>query len=65
VLIAGGLVFWVIEGLGVAVDQWMGYQADPTTVWATLGAARLFVVTTVVGLVPAWLVLHQLPRLRV
>ena len=64
VLVAGGLVFWVIEGLGVAVDQWMGYRADPTTVWATAGAAWLFVVTTIIGLVPAWDVLRRLPRSR-
>lgn len=64
VLVAGGLVFWVIEGLGVAVDQWMGYRADPTTVWATAGAAWLFAMTTLIGLVPAWVVLRQLPRSR-
>jgi hypothetical protein len=64
VLVAGGLVFWVIEGLGVAVDQWMGYRADPTTVWATAGAAWLFVASTIIGLVPAWAVLRQLPRSR-
>lgn len=64
ILVAGGLVFWVIEGLGVAVDQWMGYQADPTTVWATAGAVWLFVVTTFIGLVPVWAVLRQLPRSR-
>jgi hypothetical protein len=62
VLVAAGLVFWVIEGLGVAVDQWMGYRADPTTVWATAGAAWLFVATTLIGLVPAWAVLRELPR---
>ena len=64
VLIAGGLVFWVIEGLGVAVDQWMGYRADPTTDWASAGAAWLFVATTMIGLVPAWAVLRELPRSR-
>jgi hypothetical protein len=62
VLVAGGLVFWVVEGLGVAVDQWMGYQADPTTVWASAGVAGLFVVTSLIGLVPAWAVLRELPR---
>jgi hypothetical protein len=41
VLVAGGLDFWVIEGFGVAVDQWMGYRADPTTVWATAGTVWL------------------------
>ena len=62
VLISGGLVFWVIEGLGVAVDQWMGYRADPTTDWASAGAAWLFVATTIIALVPAWAVLRELPR---
>jgi hypothetical protein len=62
VLVAGGLVFWVIEGIGVAVDQWMGYRADPTTVWASMGAVWLFVVTTAIGLVPAVVALRQLPR---
>jgi hypothetical protein len=61
-LVAGGLVFWVIEGIGVAVDQWMGYRADPTTVWASMGAVWLFVVTTAIGLVPAWVALRELPR---
>lgn len=64
VLVAGGLVFWVIEGLGVAVDQWMGYRADPTTDWASVGAVWLFVATTIIGLVPAWVVLRELPRHR-
>jgi hypothetical protein len=64
VLIGGGLVFWVIEGLGVAVDQWMGYRADPTTDWASAGAAWLFVATTIIGLVPVWAVLRELPRSR-
>ena len=63
-LVAGGLVFWVIEGIGVAVDQWMGYRADPTTVWASMGAVWLFVVTTAIGLVPAWVALRELPRSR-
>jgi hypothetical protein len=64
VLVAGGLVFWVIEGIGVAVDQWMGYRADPTTVWASMGAVWLFVVTTAIGLIPAWVALRELPRRR-
>jgi hypothetical protein len=64
VLIAGGLVFWVIEGLGVAVDQGMGYRADPTTDWASAGGAWLFVATTIIGLIPAWAALRELPRNR-
>ena len=28
-LAAAGLVFWVVESLGIAADQWWGHQADP------------------------------------
>lgn len=53
VLLAGaGLVFWLIEGIGVAVDQWFGHQADPTSEVATLGGAVMFVVVTAATAVP-------------
>ena len=48
--LAGGyLVYGVIESIGVAVDQSMGYAADPTTPHATMGAVYLFVVMAVIG----------------
>lgn len=51
------LVFWTIEAVGVAVDQWFGQRADPGSTVATYGGAVMFVVLGLVTLVPlaAWL----------
>lgn len=46
------LVFWEIEAIGVAVDQWFGHRADPTSDVATLEGAVLFVVLAAATLVP-------------
>lgn len=54
-LASAGLVFWVLESVGVAVDQWFGHRADPGSDVATLGGMWLFVGMTVVSLVPLWL----------
>ena len=49
-LLAGSyLVFGLLESIGVAVDQWMGYSADPTTPHATVGAVYLFAAMAVIG----------------
>jgi len=61
VLAGGGLVFWVIEGLGVAVDQWAGHRADPASTVATAAGAWLFLAMAAIGLAPAWAVLRRLP----
>jgi hypothetical protein len=51
-LLAGAyLVYGLLESIGVATDQWMGYAADPTTPHATMGAVYLFAVMAVVGAV--------------
>ena len=51
-LLAGSyLVFGLLESIGVAVDQWLGYSADPTTPHATIGAVYLFAVMAVIGVV--------------
>jgi hypothetical protein len=53
VFLAGaGLVFWEIESIGVAVDQWFGHRAAPTSDVATLGGVVLFVVLAGATLVP-------------
>jgi hypothetical protein len=53
VFLAGaGLVFWEIEAIGVAVDQWFGHRAAPTSDVATLGGVVLFVVLAGATLVP-------------
>lgn len=62
VFLAGaGLVFWVIESIGVAVDQWFGHHAAPTSNVATLGGVVLFVVLGAATLVPLVLWLRAVP----
>jgi hypothetical protein len=62
VFLAGaGLVFWMIEAIGVAVDQWFGHRADPASDVATLGGVVLFVVLAAATLVPLVLWLRAVP----
>jgi hypothetical protein len=62
VFLAGAaLVFWVIEAIGVAVDQWFGHRADPASDVATLGGVVLFVVLAAVTMVPLVLWLRAVP----
>jgi hypothetical protein len=56
------LTLWVIEALGVAVDQWFGSQADPGTDFASAAMSPAFLAWAVVGLVPLWLALRPLHR---
>ena len=41
---AGALTYWVLEAAGVAVDQWWGHQADPSSTVASAAAVPMFVV---------------------
>jgi hypothetical protein len=62
VFLAGaGLVFWMIEAIGVAVDQWFGHRADPASGVATLAGVVLFVVLAAATLVPLVLWLRAVP----
>lgn len=47
-----GLVFWVIESVGVAVDQWFGHRADPGSDVATTAGVVLFAVLAAATAVP-------------
>ncbi len=60
-LAGAGLVFWMIEAIGVAVDQWFGHRADPTSDVATLGGVVLFVVLAGATLIPLTLWLRAVP----
>jgi hypothetical protein len=51
-LASAGLVFWVVESLGIAVDQWWGHQADTSSTWASSGAVVMFGSMALVGLLP-------------
>ena len=52
-LAGAGAVFWAVESLGVAVDQWWGHAADPASPVAVAAAVPLFLVLAAVGVVPA------------
>jgi hypothetical protein len=56
------LALWVIESLGIAVDQWFGSQADPSTEFASAAMSPAFLAWAVVGLVPLALALRPLRR---
>ena len=54
-LIVGAvLTTWVIEGIGVAADQWFGHAADPSSTVAGLVMVPVFLGLAVIGLVPAF-----------
>jgi hypothetical protein len=56
-LITGALLaLWVMESISIAVDQWFGHQADPTSPVAALSMVPVFAMLAVVGLLP--LILH-------
>ena len=60
-LAGAGLMFWIIEAIGVAVDQWFGHRADPASDVATLAGVVLFVVLAAATLVPLVLWLRAVP----
>ncbi|MFB9356739.1 hypothetical protein [Actinoplanes nipponensis] len=63
VFLAGaGLVFWEIEAVGVAVDQWFGHRADPASDVATPAGSVMFVLLAAATLVPLILWLRSIRR---
>ena len=65
VLAAAVLVFWEIEAICVALDQWLGHRADPSSAVASAGAVPLFLGLFLVGTVPSRLVLRAFRRSEV
>ena len=61
-LTASLLTLWVIEALGIAVDQWFGSQADPNTDFASAAMTPAFLAWALVGRVPLALALRPLRR---
>jgi hypothetical protein len=60
-LAGSALIFWVIESIGVAADQWFGHRADPTSDVATQAGVVLFVVLAAATLIPLILWLRAVP----
>ena len=61
VVVAATLGLWVIEGISVAVDQWFGVHADPSSQVVSLTLVGPFLALAAVGLVPLWLLLRRRP----
>jgi len=49
---------WVIESVGIAVDQRLGSAADPSSPVASADVVPIFATLAVVGLVPLVLLLR-------
>lgn len=63
VVVGTMLVMLVLEGVGVATDQWFGVRADPDTAFASAGAVPLFLTLAAIGCMPVWFYLRHLdPR---
>jgi hypothetical protein len=63
-LAGAGLVFWLVEAIGVAFDQWFGRQAAPSSDVATLAGAVMFAVLAAATAVPLALWLRAVPDVR-
>ena len=61
-LAAAALWYWLFEAVGVAVDQWWGHRADPTSGVASGAAVPLFLVVAAVTIGPLLRVLQELRR---
>jgi hypothetical protein len=62
-LLAGaGLVYWVLEGVTVATDQWLGHRADPASTVVSTAAVPGFAVLAVIALVAALVFLRNVDR---
>jgi len=61
VLFGAWLVYGLIESIGVAVDQTMGYLADPVAAAAAPAGVAIFLALAAVGLVPLFVYLRPRP----
>jgi hypothetical protein len=60
-VLAGGMfVYFFIESISIAVDQWMGGAADPTSTVASVAFTPMFAVLAVIGLVPLFFYFRNL-----
>jgi hypothetical protein len=51
-MVGSMLTMWLIEGITVATDQWMGHEADPASSVAALAGVWIFGALALIGVVP-------------
>jgi hypothetical protein len=61
-LAAAALWYWLFEAIGVAVDQWWGHRADPTSDVASGAAVPLFLAVAAATIVPLLATVRSLQR---
>lgn len=60
VLLTGSwLAFGILEGIGIAVDQWFGHQADPASPHASYGVIPVMIGLAVVNLIGLFFYLRR------
>ena len=59
-IVGATLVMWVVEGVGVAVDQWMGSAADPASTVASAAMTPVFLALAAIGLLPLFFYMRNL-----
>lgn len=59
-LVGSILTYWVMESVGVAVDQWFGHFADPSSTVVSVVMVPAFGVLALVGLIPLYIYFHHL-----
>ena len=64
IVVAALLGMWVIESVSIAVDQWFGAHADPSSPVVSLSVVAPFLALAVIGAVPLWLLLRSASRAR-
>jgi hypothetical protein len=63
ILLTGSwLVFGVIEAWGIAVDQWFGHRADPSSDLVSTALIPGLIALGLVSLIPVWFYLRPGPR---
>ena len=62
VLLTGSwLAFGILEGIGIAVDQWFGHQADPASPHASIEVIPMMIALAVVNLIGLYFYLRRQP----
>jgi hypothetical protein len=59
-VIGGTLVMWILESVGIAVDQWYGHAADPASPATSAALTPAFAMLALIGLVPVYLLFRSM-----